>query len=68
MNEKNIFDSPKELLLEKRYLTARSVAESLKKAGLITEQELSEIDTKLLEKYKPSLSTLLSGKPLIYRG
>ena len=65
MNEKNIFDSPKELLLEKRYLTARSVAESLKKAGLITEQELSEIDTKLLEKYKPSLSTLLSGKPLI---
>ncbi|MBR1383365.1 MAG: hypothetical protein IJ555_06080 [Ruminococcus sp.] len=46
---------------EKLYLAARSVAESLHKAGLITEKELSAIDTKLLDIYQPSLSTLLLG-------
>lgn len=49
---------------EKLYLAARSVAESLHKADLITKQELSVIDTKLLEIYRPSLSTLLCGKSL----
>ena len=44
------------------YLAARSVADSLRKAGLITEQELTVIDTILLDKYKPTLSGLLSGK------
>lgn len=65
MNE-NKWNSAEEFMREKRYLVARSVAESMLKAGLISEKELSEIDTKLLEKYRPSLSTLLCGKPLNY--
>lgn len=44
------------------YLAARSVAETLHKSGFITAQELTVIDTILLEKYKPTLSGLLSGK------
>ena len=44
------------------YLAARSVAETLHKSGLISAQELTEIDTILLVKYKPTLSGLLSGK------
>ena len=47
---------------EKLYLAARSMAVSLHKAGLITDKELSVIDTKLLDIYNPSLSTLLCGK------
>ena len=46
---------------EMLYLAARSVAESLHKASLITAKELSAIDTKLLDIYQPSLSTLLRG-------
>lgn len=35
------------------------------KKGIISEEEFTKIDTMLLEKYKPTLSTLLSGNPLI---
>ena len=65
MNENNIrLHSKDEFEREKQYLAARSVAESMHKAGIISDKELSEIDTILLEKYRPSLSALLCGKPL----
>ena len=65
MNENNIrLHSKDEFAREKQYLAARSVAESMQKAGIISDKELSEIDTILLEKYRPSLSVLLCGKPL----
>lgn len=65
MNENSIqLHSKDEFEREKQYLAARSVAESMYKAGIISDKELSEIDTILLEKYRPSLSALLCGKPL----
>ena len=54
----------KEFQSEKQYLTAASLAESMLKAELITQNERTIIDTILLEKFRPSLSTLLSGKSL----
>jgi hypothetical protein len=38
----------------------RAAAESMLEKGLITEEEYAEIDTILLEKYRPYLGTLLS--------
>ena len=65
MNENNIrLHIKDEFEREKQYLAARSVVESMHKAGIISEKELAEIDTILLEKYCPSLSVLLCGKPL----
>ena len=65
MNENSIqLHSKDEFEREKQYLAARSVAESMYKAGIISDKKLSEIDTILLEKYCPSLSALLCGKPL----
>lgn len=65
MNENNIqLHSKDEFQREKQYLAARSVAESMHKAGIISDKELAEINTILLEKYHPSLSALLCGKPL----
>lgn len=63
---KNKLNTAEEFMCEKRYLAAHSVVESMLKAGLISPKELSEIDTKLLEKYRPSLSTLLCGRSLNY--
>ena len=62
MNETKEFQS------EKQYLAAASVADSMVNAGLIKQNERAIIDTILLEKYRPSLSTLLSGKPLLSEG
>ena len=39
---------------------AISMAKSMLEKGLITEEEYAEIDTILLEKYRPYLGTLLS--------
>jgi hypothetical protein len=65
MNESNIqLHSKDEFQREKQYLAARSVVESMHKSGIISDKELSEIDTILLKKYRPSLSALLCGKPL----
>lgn len=64
MNENNLLHGKIEFEREKQYLAARSVAESMNKAGIISDKKLSEIDTILLEKYRPSLSALLCGKPL----
>lgn len=49
---------------ERLYQLSLSVAKSMLEKGVISEKEFSEIDTILLKKYKPTLGTLLSGKPL----
>lgn len=49
---------------EKLYRVALSIAKSMLKNALISEEEYRQIDTILLKKYKPTLGTLLSGKPL----
>ncbi len=49
---------------ERLYQMSLSVAKSMLEKGVISEKEFSEIDTILLKKYKPTLGTLLSGKPL----
>lgn len=45
---------------EKNYQAARQIAESFHKQGLLTDEEFGQIDTKLLQKFKPSLGTLFS--------
>ena len=50
---------------EKMYLLCLGAAKEILKRGIISEEEFTQIDTILLEKYKPTLSTLLSGKDLI---
>lgn len=50
---------------ERLYLMSLSVAKSMLQKGVISENEFAEIDTILLEKYRPTLGTLLAGKPLI---
>ena len=65
MNENYIqLHSKDEFEREKQYLAACSVAESMHKSGIISDKELDEIYTILLEKFRPSLSALLCGKPL----
>lgn len=49
---------------ERLYQMSLSVAKSMLEKGVISEKEFSEIDTILLKKYRPTLGTLLSGKPL----
>ena len=39
---------------EKTYLAAISIAKSMLKSGLITEQEYQKIHVSLLEKYRPA--------------
>ena len=46
------------------YRISLSVAKSMLEKGIISKEEYSEIDTILLEKYRPALGTLLAGKPL----
>ena len=55
----------KEFQAEKMYQMGLYAARTMLKEGLITEEEFSEIDTILLDLYRPVLSTLLAGKPLI---
>ena len=56
--------SEQEFDREMRYQAAVQIADALLKKGSISEEEYHQIKTKLLEKYRPTLSTLLSGKPL----
>ena len=49
---------------ERLYLVSLFVAKSMFREGIISEEEYEEIDTILLEKYRPVLGTLLAGKPL----
>lgn len=50
---------------EKQYQAAVQIADALLKNGAVTKEEYCQIKTILLEKYRPTLSTLLSGKALI---
>ena len=50
---------------ELHYQIAIQAAQTLLKSGSVSEDEYRQIDTILLKKYKPILSTLLSGKSLI---
>ena len=52
----------KEFNAERRYQTAIIFAKKMLDEGIINQKDY---DTKLLEKYRPTMSTLLSGKPLI---
>lgn len=54
----------KQFRAEKMYRISLSVARSMLEKGIISKEEYSEIDTILLEKYRPALGTLLVGKPL----
>ena len=55
----------KEFNAERRYQTAIIFAKKMLDEGIINQKDYTEIDTKLLEKYRPTMSTLLSGQPLI---
>ena len=52
---------------ELRYQAALQIAMSLLKNGALSEEDFRQIKTILLEKYRPILSSLLSGKPLTSR-
>lgn len=54
-----------EFRAERLYLMSLSVAKAMLRERVISEKEFAEIDTILLQKYRPILGTLLSGKPLI---
>ena len=54
----------KQFRAEKMYRISLSVAKSMLEKGIISKEEYSEIDTILLEKYRPPLGILLAGKPL----
>ena len=49
---------------ERLYQISLSIAKSMLEKGAISEEEYAQIDTMLLEKYRPILGTLLSGNPL----
>ncbi len=49
---------------ELMYWIALSIAKSMRKEEVITMEEYNQIDTILLEKYQPTLGTLLAGKVL----
>ncbi len=55
----------KEFQAEKRYYISMAIAGAMHRKGIINEEVLALIDTKLLEKYRPVSATLLAGKPLI---
>ena len=50
---------------EMNYLTALSIAKSLRKQGLLTKAEYAVIDTNLRAEFEPTLGTLLSENDLI---
>lgn len=50
--------SEQEFEAEKKYLLAITIAKSLRKKGLLTEEEYRVIDTKLRAAYGPKFSTL----------
>ncbi len=49
---------------ELMYCMSLSVAKSMLKKGLVTEDEYRQIDTILIKKHRPLLGTLLSENPL----
>lgn len=57
--------SEEQFRAERLYRMSLSIAKAMLKKGIITKDEYSEIDTILLQKYRPALGTLLAGKPLL---
>lgn len=49
---------------EKQYQVALAIAKALLEKGLLTPEEYAIIDTILLDKFQPSLGTLLSENAL----
>lgn len=49
---------------EFQYQLTMSFVRRLKENGTISDNEYKQIDTIMLEKYRPILGTLLSGNPL----
>ena len=57
--------SEEQFRAERLYRMSLSIAKTMLKKGIITKDEYLEIDTILLQKYRPTLGTLLAGKPLL---
>lgn len=57
--------SEEQFRAERLYQMSLSIAKTMLKKGIITKDEYLEIDTILLQKYRPTLGTLLAGKPLL---
>ena len=51
---------------EKLYQATMSMFRSMLKSGLITKEQYTIIDTKMLQKYRPLLGTLFAAQPLTY--
>jgi len=57
--------SEEQFRAERLYRMSLSIAKTMLKKWIITKDEYLEIDTILLQKYRPTLGTLLAGKPLL---
>lgn len=55
-----------EIQNEKMYQISISIAKSMFSQGVISQESYCILQDKLLEKYRPILGTLLSGKPLTF--
>ncbi len=64
-SEKVIVMNDEDFEREKAYQTTMSLVRQLRNNGAVNDEEYKKIDTIMLEKYRPILGTLLSGKPLI---
>ena len=49
---------------EKLYQATMNMFRSMLKKGLITEEQYTIINTKMLQKYQPLLGTLFAARPL----
>ncbi len=49
---------------ERSYQIIMSLVRQLKKNGAVTDEEYRRIDTMMLERYRPILGSLLSGRKL----
>lgn len=56
--------SKEEFKRERLYLVSLSVAKSMLRKGVISEERYKQVDMALQEKYRPVLGMLLSGRPL----
>ena len=54
----------KQFRAERLYQVSISIAKAMLEKGTLSEEDYTQIDTILLEKYRPVLGTLLSGNPL----
>ena len=50
--------TPEQFEAEKNYQAAIEIADGFRKRGLLTEEEYHQIDTLLLQKYRPTLGSL----------